>query len=284
MRARRHVSALTAFLVTATAALALAGCGSAGAPPDTARTGPAPPGAKRAYSARQRAQYFARIREAVVRGAGRDFAAGTGIGGASFEGCVRASLRRRLDRPTITRLVQVYRRPGGQPFAAQALNALAAPLAASCGHRTWVPELVQASRALSSGKLVGRAVERLGVTYGPYLGIRCRQLNRVACERVGIDVVLGQAATAVVAVAGERRIRLRTPGMHSGVRHRDWVGTFTRAGISRPDSPFRLRGDRRRFWGGSPAIYAAVELRVRFADGRRVSARFPHVFLSPGWG
>jgi hypothetical protein len=64
---------------------------------------------------------------------------------------VRRLLRQALDRATIRELVRIYRTPDGQPYAAQALNGLAAPLAARCGHRTYVPELVEASRGLRKG-------------------------------------------------------------------------------------------------------------------------------------
>jgi hypothetical protein len=106
---------------------------------------------RRLSAARERDAYFEGIREAVVRGTGRDFAQGTGIGGPAFEACLRGLLREALDRATITGLLQLYRMPDGQPFAAQALNRLAAPLAARCGHRAYVPELVEASRGLRGG-------------------------------------------------------------------------------------------------------------------------------------
>jgi len=115
--------------------------------------------------------------------------------------------------------------------------------------------------------------QRLGLTYGPYLGRRCAPPGRRNCERVGIDVVFRRAAARVVAVAGAQKIRLRTPGKHDGVRYRDWVGLFTHAGFPRP-----ARG------AGDTVVHAAVELRVRFADGRRVAAILPHVALLPGWG
>lgn len=226
------------------------------------------------------------VRSAVLRGAARDFAQGTGAGGPAFEACVRRLLGRALDRPTIARLEGVYRRPGGQPFTAQALNALASPLAARCGHRTFVPELVEASRGLRAGESAGLAVRKLGIVYGPYLGVRCRRADRVNCDRVGIDVVFSAAARRVTAAVAGNRVRLRTPGLHSGARHRDWVGTFENAGLSRPGSPFHVHGHGPHglAWAGSPPVYVPVELRVAFADGRTVEALVPKVFLSPGWG
>jgi hypothetical protein len=222
---------------------------------------------------RHQAAYFERVRNAVLAGVRRDFREGTGIGGRPFRSCLEGLLRERLDPPVITGLVAIHRTPGGNAYAAQALNGLAAPLAADCGHRSWAPELVGAARGLSFGHPTGAAVRKLGITYGPYLGRRCRPPGRRNCERVGIDVAFRHAATRVVAVAGPQKIHLRTPGKHDGVRYRDWVGTFTHAGFPRP-----ARG------AGGTIVYATVELRVRFADGRRLAALLPHVPLLPGWG
>ena len=218
-----------------------------------------------------------RVRDAVVHGAGRDFAQGTGIGGPSFEACVKASLREALDGPTIGRLVAVYRRPEGTARAAQALNRIASPLAAKCGHRSWVPELIEAANGLRSAGPNGAATEKLGVAYGPYLGKRCRGTAYPRCERIGVDIVFGRAATRVEAVAGAQRIRLRTPGENSGVPRHDWVGTFTEADLARTQDSADRSGERR-------YLYVPVEVRVRFADGRRVRAVFPHVLVAPGWG
>jgi hypothetical protein len=212
-----------------------------------------------------------RIRDAVVRGAARDFAQGTGIGGPSFERCVEGRLRGALDAPTIGRLVAIYRGPEGPALAAQALNRIASPLAAKCGHRYWVPELVEAAHGLRAAGPRGAVTEKLGVTYGPYLGRRCRHVHR-GCGLVGIDIVFGRAATAVEATAGSQTIRLRTPGRHSGVKFRDWVGTFTRTGFARIPHPHR------------DLLYVPVEIRVHFAGGRRARAVFPHVLVAPGWG
>jgi hypothetical protein len=248
-------------LLVAVVGVVLAGCG-AGASSSSP-----------VASSQGRVAYLDRVRDAVVHGAATDFALGTGIGGPSFEACVKGSLRGALDGPTIGNLVAVYRRPQGVAYAAQALNALAAPLAAACGHRSWVPELVEAARGLRSAAPIGAAIQKLGVTYGPYLGMRCSNAGYGRCERVGIDVVFGHAATRVVALAGGEAIRLRTPGQHNRIRYRDWVGTFTSV-----DFP------RRNHHRDQALVYVPVELRVHFADGRRARALFPHVLVSSGWG
>ena len=258
MPSRRRLAALALLIPVALAAFLTATAGGSGT---TAR-----------HSAR--AAYFAQVRAAVVRGAARDFAAGTGIGGPDFAVCVEHQLREALDAPTITDLAAVYRRPGGPGYAAQTLNAIASPLAAKCGHCTWVPELVEAARGLSFTRPTGAAARHLGVTYGPFLGLRCSHpVARADCERIGIDVVFRRAAVRVVAVAGDQRIALRTPGEHDGVRRHDWVGTFTASGIA-PGS----------YDGGVNLIHVPVELHVTFANGRHAQALFPKALLAPGWG
>lgn len=212
-----------------------------------------------------------RVRDAVVRGAAVDFAIGTGIGGPAFEDCVKTSLREALDGPTIDHLVAIYGRPYGTASAAHALNRIAAPLAAGCGRRSWMPELVEAARGLRSAGSIDAAIRKLGVTYGPYMGMRCRHLGYGRCKRVGIDIVLGHAASRVVAVTGCQTLRLRTPGQHNGIRNRDWVGTFTEA-----DLPPRR--------SGQTMVRVPLQLRVHFADGRRARAFFPDVLVSSGWG
>ncbi|MFT3866615.1 MAG: hypothetical protein QM729_20325 [Solirubrobacterales bacterium] len=218
--------------------------------------------------------YFERVRDAVIAGMGRDFAEGAGVSGPEFQACLKSGMREALDPPTISDLAAVYRRPGGSAYAAQILNALALPLARACGHASWVPELTGAAAGLATSHATGAAVRRLGVTYGPYMGLRCRHRYRRGCDLVGIDLVFRRAATRVVAVVGSQRIHLRTPGMHDGVRHHDWVGSFRRRGIL-PKGNFGLDDE---------PYYVAVEVRVRFADGRRAEALFPHVLVSPGWG
>jgi hypothetical protein len=273
-------------LTLAIAAAAASGCGSAPAP-TTAGPIPATVASPRRVSpVRPESKDFPQLREAVLRGAVKDFAEGTGIGGADYQGCVLAQLRKALDRPALARLVQVYRRPDGQQFSAQALNALAAPLGARCGHRWYVPELIAASRGLSRGRLAGGAVKRLGITYGPYLGVRCRSANHHGCDLVGVDVVFRRPASRVLALLGDRRLRLHTPGMHDGVRYRDWVGNLANAGMDRPGSPFQIPGNGRAsgVWAGYPPVYVPVEFRVTYRDGRRARALLPRVFLSPGWG
>jgi hypothetical protein len=286
MKCPRSASALLVSVLLGLATVSLSACGSAPRNTDSTSTRPTAIAAERRGGDEELSASFERVRGAVLRGTAKDFAQGTGIGGPAFESCVRGLLGKALDRPTIARLVQVYRRPDGQQFAAQALNALASPLGAKCGHRPYVPELVEASRGLREGKPAGPAERALDVIYGPYLGVRCRRAGHIGCDRVGIDVVFSTASTRVTAVVGAHHLQLHTPGMHSGVRYRDWVGTFTRAGMDRPGSPFHVRsyGRAHAVWAGSPATYVPVELQVAFADSRTAKALFPGVFLSPGWG
>jgi hypothetical protein len=143
------------------------------------------------------------------------------------------------------------------------------------GTATAAGRLPSAPPSLRSFPPTGAAIKRLGVTYGPYLGKRCRNADYRRCELVGLDIVFGHAATRVVAIAGEERIRLRTPGKHNGVAYRDWVGNFTHAGFTHLGNPIH---------DNSNLVYAAIELRAHFPDGRFLHAFFPHVQVNPGWG
>jgi hypothetical protein len=230
-----------------------------------------------------------RMRDAVVRGVAADFRAGTGAGPAGFGLCLRLGMRRRLDAAELNRLVSVYRRPDGQPLAAQALNALAAPIGKGCGGARFVPELIAASRALGGRYPLGRleaTARRLGISYGPYIGVSCARPGPVHCDRVGFDVVLRRDAVAVTARVGGRRLRLRTPGMHSGVAGKDWIGFLDRVGLNRPDSPFHIpsNGHRPIHWAGSPPVYLPVSIVATYPGDGRVTARLPGVLLSPGFG
>jgi hypothetical protein len=131
------------------------------------------------------------------------------------------------------------------------------------------------ARELRSGISAGAGAKTLGVTYGPFLGKRCRHVAYPRCERIGIDVVFGDAAIRVVAIAGDQQIKLRTPGKHNGIRHRDWVGTFTQTGLARTHKSANRSGE---------LLYAPVELRVTFATGRTTRALFPRVLVTSGWG
>jgi hypothetical protein len=277
---------LLGIAVLVVVSVSVSACGSTSTSTNTTAPGRTASAEKGSDSTNGRSAYFVRVRDAVLRGAARDFAQGTGIGGPAYESCVRGLLRRVLDPPTIARLIQVYHRSGGQQFAAQALNILASPLGKRCGHRSYVPELIDAAHGLRQGRPADDATRELGIAYGPYLGVRCRRADHVGCDRVGIDVVFADAATRVAAVVGGRRLRLHTPGMHNGIEHRDWVGTVANAGMGNPASPFYIEGSSwaNGVWAGSPPLYVPVELRVKFAGGRTASALVPQVFVSPGWG
>ena len=95
------------------------GCGSSGS---SASEAPAPV-AESSAPLSPAATDFNRMRDKVVLGLATDFRAGTHAGPDGFGLCVRLGMRRVLTRAQLSRLVSVYRRPGGQAFAAQALNA-----------------------------------------------------------------------------------------------------------------------------------------------------------------
>jgi hypothetical protein len=274
MGSRRRLTALALLVPVLVAALLLAGGFGSAASGRGASSYFDGGGSGSAVSRRADSAYFERVRAAVVHGAARDFAEGTGIGGPDYASCVETGLGRALDPPTISSLATVYRHPGGSAYAAQVLNALALPAATRCGHRYWVPELTGAAQGLSFSHDTGVAVRGLGVSYGPFLGVRCFRSGARHCARVGIDVVFRRPAKSVVAYVGINHVRLVTPGQHNGVTDHDWVGTFANA-------HFIPRG---RFNIDDEPFYVAVELRVIFAGGRHAQALFPRAMVAPGWG
>lgn len=134
---------------------------------------------------------------------------------------------------------------------------------------------VPAGRAGTGPVSGAAATAKLGVTYGPFLGKRCRDVAYPRCELIGIDVVLGRAASRVFAVAGDQRIRLRTPGEHNGIPRHDWVGTFTATNLARDHHSANRAGQ---------LLRVPVWIQVEFAGGDHARARFPRVQVTPGWG
>ncbi len=229
------------------------------------------------------------MRDKVVLGLAKDFRAGTNVGPKGYATCVRNGFRRALSPDRLDSLVAIYRRPDGQAFAAQALSRIAAPIGAECGGAKFMPEPIDASAALAGHYPLSRlmiAARRLGITYGPYLGVTCHRAGHTGCEEVGIDLVLRRDARSVTAWVGRRRLTLRTPGEHNGVAGRDWVGFVRGVGLNRPGSPFQIpdNGRNRGTWAGYPPVHLPVRLAVAYPGGGTVAGTLPSVFLSPGWG
>jgi hypothetical protein len=185
-------------------------------------------------------------------------------------------------------LLAVARGPYGRQFAAQALNRIAGPIGDRCGGRRFVPELIAASEALAGARLVESRAERLGLDYGPFVGVACAGAASVRCDRIGVELVLARPARAVVATVAGRRLRLITPGPvpHArGAAGRDWGGFVERAGLRRAGSPFYVRayGRGSGHWAGSPPLYVPVRVAVVRRDGGRAVLDFPRVFVLPAF-
>jgi hypothetical protein len=284
--ARRPLTALCLAVICAALASCGSGSGSDSAGSDstggTATTTP-PQGLSPAMTD------YGLMRDKVVLGLAKDFRAGTHAGPGGYALCVRLGMRRALSSDQLNRLVAIYRRPDGQAFAAQALSRIAAPIGAECGGARFIPEPIAASEALAGRYPLSRlmiAARRLGITYGPYLGVTCHRAGHIGCEEVGIDVVLRRDAKTVTAWVGRRRLALRTPGEHNGVAARDWVGFVRGVGLNRPGSPFRIpdNGRNRGTWAGYPPVFLPVRLAIAYPGGGTVAGTLPRVFLSPGWG
>jgi hypothetical protein len=282
-------SALSILALSVLVAL-LQGCGGGSEPTAGSEAG-SRPHRKPAAAAigvpplRDRAIGAGHLRRAVLQGLGRDYLSGTQVGPPGFEQCLQRGLRPLLDEGTLRSLALVYRRPGGQQFTAQALAELAVPIGDRCGGRRFVPEPIEASMAFRAGRLPAAGVEAR-LSYGPYVGVICRRASSTRCDSVGIDLVLRREATAVRATVAGRALRLQTPGLHSGVPGRDWVGYLNRVGLDRRGSPFHVDsyGRSPKIWAGSPPVYLPVELAIAYPGGRRVAGTLPRVSLSPGWG
>jgi predicted small lipoprotein YifL len=250
----------TTATMAAALVLVLAGCGGSGQMPTAAE---APPNAG--------PQTEEVLRSKIVTGVGEDFRGGTHAGPKGYGICIRTGIGRALDRATLRRLLTVSRRPRGGAYAAQALNAIAAPIGDACGGRRFVPELVHAAAALRGARLVDSRAHRLGLEYGPYLGFSCPRPSRRACDRIGIDLVLRRQARSVAAVVAGRRVQLVTPGPvphDADAVGRDWGGFLENAGV-------RREGD---------SAYLPVRVAIVYPGGRRETLRMPPVRVSPGFG
>jgi hypothetical protein len=229
------------------------------------------------------------LRGKIVTGVGEDFRSGTHAGPEGFGLCIRLGMRRALDKTTMQRLLAVSRRPDGRAYAAQALNDLAVPIGDACGGRQFVPELTHAAAALRGARIVDSRAHRLGLEYGPYIGVACRHAGHTGCDRIGFDLVLRRQARSVSAEVAGRPFPLVTPGPvphDAGAAGRDWGGYLENVGLNREGSPFYIQPvgrvpDR---WGGQPPVYLPVRLHITYPGGRRETLAIPPVFLSPGFG
>jgi hypothetical protein len=271
----------------------LAGCGGASEPATTTHPSSTPPVASAATAVppvSDRAIGPDRLRQLIVSGVAADFREGTGAGPRGFGLCLRLGLRRSLDNAALQRLALTYSGPSGQQLAAQALNALAAPAGARCGGKRFVPELVEASRALGSGHLKIGQSGALGLVYGPYVGIaNCPRPNSTRCAAIGFDMVLKhRALTASAEIAG-RSVPLQTPGPiphNAGAPGRDWGGYLANVDLEARDSPFHIPGNGRPrgFWAGQPPVYLPIQITITRPSGQRTQVTLPRVRLSPGFG
>ncbi len=260
----------------------LAGCGSTGPQVSGSQEGTAAGGTGTPRSEEV-------LRDRILAGVGEDFRRGTQAGPRGFGLCIRLGMRRALDRATLLRLLLVVRRPDGAAYGAQALNELAVPVGDACGGRRFVPELTAAGAVLRGARMVDSRAHRIGLEYGPYIGVSCRHAPNADCDRVGIDLVLRRTARSVSAVVAGRVVRLVTPGPvphDADAAGRDWGGFIDGVGFRRESSPFYIPvgGYAPGHWAGNPPVYLPVRIAIAYSGGRRDRIAIPSVFLSPGFG
>jgi hypothetical protein len=121
---------------------------------------------------------------------------------------------------------------------------------------------------------------RLLLRRAPYLGVRCRKANSIACDRVGLAVWLRAPALRLTATIDGRMFTLRPPATPGGF----WEGTLEPAGLLTPGSALHVTPDRGRYyWEGRHPVRAVAHLAATDADGARASV-YVVVDLRPGYG
>jgi hypothetical protein len=131
--------------------------------------------------------------------------------------------------------------------------------------------------AQGTGLSCGVRERQLRLAREPYLGVRCRTANSIACDTVGLAVWLRGRATGLRATIGSR-----TFALHRG--HGFWEASLHPAGLLDPASPLHVTPeeppDR---WFGRHPTSAVVRIQGRLPNGQ-VAARRLRLPLHPGWG
>ena len=203
------------------------------------------------------------LRRAVLQGVGHDYLGGPGgpaqLRAMSAAGSAEAARRARPSRARAG-LPAALR----QPFTAQALTDLAAPVSARCGGRRFVPMLIEASMASAPGTCPLWASAPGSPTVRTSASPAAAR-TPLGCDRVGIDLVLRREASAVT--AGRRpRARPADPRAACG-RPRPGLGRLPEPGRPRGrESPFHVvsNGGSRSPWAGIPAGLRAGPTRIAY--------------------
>lgn len=147
--------------------------------------------------------------------------------------------------------------------------------------------LGRAQAPTSSGAHVTIAAPSTVLTQAPYMGVHCPVANSIACDRVGLAVVLRRPAQSVIATIDGRRLDMDRRGdvPAAGVRpRREFDGFLQPAGIR---TRMRVRtAPGSNFWAPDvrwPQAGAEVRLLIDYGSGRIVLTQL-HVPLSAGWG
>jgi hypothetical protein len=125
------------------------------------------------------------------------------------------------------------------------------------------------------------------LTQQPYMGVHCPVANSIACDQVGLAVMLKQPAISVLASIDGRQFKLNRRGdvLDRSPRPRvEFDGFLQPAGIVSRMHVHTAPGSD--FWAPDlrqPDPTAAVRLQIDYGNGRIVVTRL-RVALSAGWG
>lgn len=121
------------------------------------------------------------------------------------------------------------------------------------------------------------------LSQAPYMGVLCPEPNSIACDQVGLAIVLKRPAMSVIASINGRMLAMNRRGdqLTSTRKPRlEFDGYLKPAGIV---SSLHVRPLPGKIWLGDPTPFETVWLLVDYRGGRYVVTHL-RVPLSAGWG
>jgi hypothetical protein len=142
------------------------------------------------------------------------------------------------------------------------------------------------TQRLSGSEYVFEPSSRL-LSQPPYMGVHCPVANSIACDQVGLAIMLKRSARSVVALIDGRPLKMNRVGDvidSPPAPRKEFDGYLQPAGIRSKMRVHPAPGSD--FWAPDaryPSPTATVRLLIDYGGGRRVSTRL-RVPLSAGWG